>query len=91
MIKKTNIFGYRINFVFRHKYEKKMDLLDKMEWRDYRLGTWFKKYIAVGKPKDGPAVIGKNGTTTKCYMFGVDLLICKFWIDISHRPLILEI
>lgn len=86
-----NIFGYRINFVFRHKYEKKMDLLDKMEWRDYRLGIWFKKYSAVGKPKNRPAVIGKGGTLTNCYMLGFDLLICKFWFDISYRPLTLKI
>ena len=91
MIKKINIFGYRINFVFRHKYERDMDLLDKMRWKDYKLGIWLKKYSAVGKPKNKPAVIGNGGTTTNCYMFGCDLLVCKFWIDISYRPLILEI
>lgn len=91
MVKKMSILDYRINFVFRHKYEKKMDLLDKMEWRDYRFGIWFKKYKAVGKPKNGPAVIGKSGTLTNCYMFGVDLILCKFWFDISYRPLTLKI
>lgn len=91
MIKKTNIFGYRINFVFRHKYESNLDLFDKMKWNEYKLGIWFKKYSAVGKPKDRPAVIGKDGTMTNCYIFGIHLLVCKFWIHISYRPLTFEI
>lgn len=91
MIKRTNVFGYRINFVFRHKYEKDESFLNRMEWNDYRLGLWFKKYKAVGKPKKGPAVLGKGETLTNCYMLGFNLLICKFWVDVSHRPLTLKI
>lgn len=91
MIKKMKIFGWRINFVFRHKFEKEKSILTKMEWNDYKLGVWFKKYKAVGKPKDGPAIIGKDGTLTNCYMFGVELILCRFWIDISYRPLTFEI
>lgn len=92
MIKRTNILGYRINFVFRHKYEKDMDLSDKyLMWREYRLGLWLKPYKAVGKPKSGPTIIGKGGTYSKGYMLGVNLIICKFWVDICYRPLILDI
>lgn len=91
MIKSTNILGYRINLVFRHKYEKDATFLNKMEWNDYRLGLWFKKYRAVGKPKNKPAIIGKDGLLTNCYMLGFNLLVCKFWIDISYRPLTLKI
>jgi hypothetical protein len=91
MIKNINIFGYRINFVFRHRFEKKDEYLLLSEFRDYKLGVWFKKYKAVGKPKNGPAIIGKDGTLTNCYMLGFDLIFCKFWIDVSHRPLTLKI
>ena len=91
MTKRMKIFGWRINFVFRHKYEKDLDLYDKMKWKEYELGVWFKKYKSVGKPKNGPAIIGKGGTHTNCYMIGCRLLICKFWIDISYRPLTFEI
>ena len=91
MIQKLTIKGWRINFVFRHKFEKEMELLDRMRWNKYELGFWFKKYKAIGCPKEGPAIIGKDSHLTNCYMFGVKLLVCKFWIDISYRPLTFEI
>lgn len=91
MIQKLSIKGWRINFVFRHKFEKKMELIDRMGWNKYELGVWFKKYKAIGRPKEGPAKIGKDAHLTNCYMFGVKLLVCKFWIDISYRPLTIEI
>ena len=91
MVKRTSIFGWNLSFVFRHKYEKDLDLLDKMRWNEYKLGVWFKKYKSVGKPIKGPAVIGKDGTLTNSYMIGIHLLVCKFWINISYRPLILNL
>ena len=91
MIGKMQIFGWRINFVFRHKFEKDLDLLDRMRWKEYKLGIWFKKYQAVGKPKKGPAILGKGGTHTNCYMFGVHLLVCKCWVDLAYRPLTFKI
>lgn len=92
MISKINILGYRINLVFRHRFEKNLDFTDKyLYWKDYKLGVWFKRYETVSKPKKGPAVIGKGGTHSNSYMFGVDLIICKFWIDICYKPLTFEI
>lgn len=91
MIFKMKILGWRINFVFRHRYEKDLDLWERRKWNDYKLGVWFKINKLVGKPKDGPAIIGKKGTTTNSYMFGVELILCRFWIDISYRPLMLKI
>jgi hypothetical protein len=90
--KSMTILGFRISFVFRHKFEKDRGKIDKiMYWRQYNLGIWFKSYTTVSKPKNGPAVIGKNGTTSRSFLFGVDLLICKFWINICHRPFIFQI
>jgi len=92
MISKINILGYRIAFVFRHKFEKDRGRIDSIiYWRDYRIGLWFKTYKKVSKPKDGPAIIGKNGTTSRTFMFGIDLILCKFWIDICYRPLEFEL
>lgn len=91
MVSTINILGYRIKFVFRHRFEKETNLYDRFEWRSYELGIWYKKYKSLFKPKDGPATIGQNSKLTNVYMFGVNLIICKFWIDISYRPLILKI
>ena len=91
MITTINIIGYRINFIFRHRFEKKDIFTRLTEWKDYKFGLWFKTYKSVGKPKNGPAIIGQKSTLTNCYMFGVDLIICKFWINVSYRPLILNI
>ena len=86
------ILGFRISFVFRHKFEKNRGKIDKiLYWRQYNLGLWFKSYKTVSKPKDGPEIIGKNGTTSRSFLFGIDLLICKFWINICYRPLTLEL
>jgi hypothetical protein len=91
-LKTMTLLGFRINFVFRHKFEKDRRKIDKiLYWRQYNLGIWFKSYKTVSKPKDGPAVIGKNGTTSRSFLFGVDLLICKFWINICHRPYTFQI
>ena len=91
MITTINISGYRINFIFRHRFEKKDIFTRLTEWKDYKFGFWFKTYKSVGKPKGKPAVIGKGGSLSRGYMFGVDLIICKFWLDICHRPLILKL
>ena len=92
MISKINILGYRIEFVLRHRFEKNLDFTDKyLYWKDYKLGVWFKRYKTVSKPKNGPAVIGKDGTLSNNYMLGIDFIFCKFWIDICYRPLILNL
>lgn len=90
MIKSTSIFGYKITFVFKHRFTK--DLFDQIShWDDYRLGVWFRRSTVVSKPKNGPAILGKNGTTSNCYMLGIDLIIFKSFVNISYRPLEIEI
>lgn len=90
MILNRHLFGYRIKFVFRHRWENR-DILDLIGWRTKRLGVWYKTYETVSKPKNGPAILGKNGSTSTMYMFGMDLIVCKFWFDICYRPLELKI
>lgn len=91
MIQRINISGLRINLVFRHRFEKDRDLLERMRSSSYELGMWFKTYKAVAKPKKGPAVIGKDGKMSTGFMLGFNFIICKFWIDICYRPLTLKI
>lgn len=95
MTKKIDILGYNIRFVFRHRFEKSSDEIRRWDnytmWKEKRLGVWYKTYQVVSKPKDGPAKLGKGGTHSTSHMFGIDLIICKFWFDISYRPLTLEI
>jgi hypothetical protein len=90
MIGRIKVLGYRINFVFRHRFEKKNKnswFENRYYWKQYRLGFSFQRNLIISKPKDGPAVIGKNSTRTYGYMFCVELILCKFWIDICRRPL----
>lgn len=93
MISKVDILGYRIKFVFRHRFEKENEdslFENRYLWNEYRLGLSFKRSKVVSKPKKGPAVMGKGGTHSNSYMFCVDLIVCKFWIDICYRPLTLK-
>lgn len=53
-IKRIKIFGYKLTFVFRHRYEKYENdtekIIDKASmWREYQLGFWFRRYTVVGK------------------------------------------
>lgn len=92
MILSANIFGYKIKFVFRHMWEKCDDVFsDMFMWKTKEIGLWYKTYKTVSKPKKGPAIIGKGGTHSTSYMFGVNLIVAKFWFDVCYRPLELKI
>lgn len=90
MILKGHLFGYRINFVFRYRWEKSERVFSMLEWKTKELSIWYKRYETVSKPKNGPAVLGKGGSTSTSYLFGVTLIVCKFWFDICYRPLELK-
>ena len=90
MILKGHVFGYRINFVFRHRWEDNDRAFYKLEWKTKELSIWYKTYETVSKPKNGPAVLGIGGSTSTSYLFGVTLIVCKFWFDICYRPLELK-
>lgn len=82
-----NFCGYRINLVMRHRFEKNLDLLDKMRWKEYKIGLWFKTYLALSTKTKKIS----EGVTSRGYMLGLHLLICKCWIDICHKPLTFKI
>ena len=88
MIRKTKIGKINLKFVFRHRFEKHIDEVDRAWdkrslWREWRLGLWVKPYKAVGQKNfKNPSLWSAN--LANGYMIGVDLLICKFWIDINR-------
>lgn len=91
MIKKITIFGWEFTFVLRHRWEKDMRLTDKMDWATCGLGIWFNKHKVIHKPKHSEAIIGQKAKLRNQYMFGINLLVCKFWFTICYRPLILKL
>lgn len=92
MVKKITIFGWELTFVFRHRWEDESDMIDRRyEWNTWGLGVWYKKYRVIHKPRHSEAIIGKRATLRNQYMFGVNLLVCKFWFTICYRPLILKL
>jgi len=90
MIKKMNVRGLRINLIFKHRWQK-LEHFEYNTWKSYELGLWFKKNKVVSKPLKGPAVLGPGGKTSNAYMFGINLLVVKMWIDICYRPLQFEV
>lgn len=95
IVKKINILGIRITWVFRHRWEKDKSLTNYMVWdmrKRYKLGIWFNVDKVVG-----PVKRGKNrdetvkGTFTDSnlvnnYVVGFNLIVCKTWIIIKFKP-----
>ena len=91
MVKKITISGWEFTFVFRHRWEDESDMINKYEWNTWRLGIWFKKYRVIKKPKHNESILGQKAILSNQYMFGINLLVCKFWFTICYRALILKL
>ena len=97
MIGRTKIGGFRASWVLRHRWEKGANsMIENYTANDIRnslkLGIWFKKYQVVGTLKKGKdreqtvkKTFGKNNLVN-CYMIGLDLIVCKAWVDFKFRP-----
>lgn len=82
-IRHLNICRLEITFVFRHRWEKFDVETDKIindmtMWREWQLGLNFRRIQIVGKKNFHKPKEWKNNLVNE-YIFGVDLLICKFW------------
>jgi hypothetical protein len=81
-IKSFYIGRLRITLVGKYRYYKKekspLDLF--MDWREWELGIWFKKNLAVGK-KDFKHPEKWKDNFVNDYMLGINLLIIKGWIN----------
>ena len=91
MVKKITISGWELTFVFRHRWEDESDMISKYEWNTLGLGIWFKKYRVIKKPNHAASLLNQRAKLVNQYMFGINLLICKFWFTICYRPLILKL
>ena len=82
MVKHVKVKEFNILFVFRHKWEKKKELLNSIDFRKYELGVFFEKTKVVSKNGFSNP---KNWKLVPSFMLGVNLLVCKFWITIDYN------
>lgn len=95
MIKRIKTKRFKANFVLRHRWEDGDMITNytaarmKNEWE---LGIWAKRYEAVGPVRRGKSKQDtikntfNNKNHVKCYMIGINLIICKMWVDFSFKP-----
>lgn len=88
------IFGYNFTFVLRHRYEKKKDENDifdtLMEWREWELGLWFRRFQVVGRKNfHKPEEWNKNLVYE--YMFGVNFLWGKAWFTVQRGAMVIDV
>jgi len=86
---KTKIGGFKALWVLRHRWEKGSKSILRNSTangirKTLRLSIWAKRYEAVGGGK-GKAVFDTENLVN-CYMIGLDLIVCKVWVDFSFRP-----
>ena len=89
MIAKTKIGSFKATWVLRHRWEKgSKSTLRNSTANDIRktlkLSIWAKRYEAVGRGK-GKTMFAKENMVN-CYMVGLDLIVCKVWVDFSFKP-----
>jgi hypothetical protein len=87
MISKIRNKWFHINLVLRHRWEEGgMENFEKFQMRNtFNLGIWVKTYEAVGKKKGSIKEVFSKDNHVRAYMIGLNLIVCKVWIDIS-RP-----
>ena len=89
---KTKIGGFKATWVLRHRWEKGSN----SSLRNYtanqirktlKLSIWAKRYeaVGIGYGKDLKETFAKENHVN-CYMVGLDLIVCKVWVDFSFRP-----
>jgi hypothetical protein len=79
---------FKLRFVFRHRWEKKLEHYESFRMRNnYELGLWLKTYKAVGNAKGTLKFIFSDDNHVRGYMLGLNLIVCKMWVDISGPTL----
>lgn len=79
MDKSIKIGRYNFNFVFKHKWNKD----NLFEFKKYMLGVWFRKDKMVNHKHIGK-IKQWDKNLINLYKFGINLLVCEFWISF-HR------
>jgi hypothetical protein len=97
MIKRTKIGSFRASFVLRHRWEKNSKSAISNHTandirKNWQLGIWAKRYKAVGPRRDGADNVETVKKTlvssnhVNCYMIGLNLIVCKVWVDFTFKP-----
>jgi hypothetical protein len=100
MIKRTKIGSFRASFVLRHRWEKDSDsMISNYTANDikknWQLGIWIKKYEVVGKvrlpknqwlPDEVVRETFNQFNLVNNYMVGLNLIVCKVWVDFTFKP-----
>lgn len=85
MTKDFNIGKLNLLFVFRHKWEKEQQRIYS-EFNTKQLGLFWRKDMVVGRRKKGKAMFDSDNLVPS-YMFGINLIVCKFWINLGFNSL----
>ena len=95
MIKRIKIGNSRVSVVLRHRWEKGNGITNytaSQMRKEWDLGIWAKKNKVVGqvkKGKDRDKTIEETFNEVNlvnCYMIGLNLIVCKVWVDFTFKP-----
>jgi hypothetical protein len=89
MTKDFNIGKLNLLFVFKHKWEKEQQRIYS-EFNTKQLGLFWRKDMVVGRRKKGKAMFDSDNLVPS-YMFGVNLIVCKFWLNLDINSLNIKI
>lgn len=99
VVRKIKIGCFRSTWVLRHRWEpgaKDGVLSSNYEGHKLRttlrLGIWAKRSKVVGaskRNKDGKMIVSETfstNNTVNTYMVGLELIVCRVWVDFTFRP-----
>jgi hypothetical protein len=89
MTKELNIGKLNIIFVFKHKWEKEQQRIYS-EFNTKQLGLFWRKDMVVGRRKKGKAMFDSDNLVPS-YLFGINLIVCKFWLNLDINSLNIKI
>ena len=89
MTKEFNIGKLNIIFVFKHKWEKEQQRIYS-EFNTKELGLFWRKDMVVGRRKKGKAMFDSDNLVPS-YLFGINLVVCKFWLNLDINSLNIKI
>ena len=72
-----------VTFAFRHKWDNDDGLKYNSEFKDYRVGFWFRKNRIVGSKNFNRPKEWKSNLVND-YTIGVDLAVCKMWVSFNR-------
>lgn len=87
MVTEIKLGKLNIDFVFRHKWDAKSKSSGIWDatFKKYELGLWFRRSVIVSSRYFGNSSDDWYKNMVGNYMFGVNLLVCKFWIELNYN------